>query len=180
MAVLTLVLTFHSSNMAQCTCPGTQSAMHLAYGTGMGFAVAWVEEWLFRGWLVDELATDLPPAWAKMLSALLFGLAHGSMKAMPGMVALALGLSAAREITHGRIALPVGLHAGLVGTYYCIDAGKLLVVSAGKASWMTGHAQGNPLAGAIGLGVVSALAVVLHLLSQQIHRNDPNHMAQIT
>eukprot|EP00894_Picocystis_sp_ML_P005536 jgi/Pico_ML_1/56053/g1649.t1 len=72
------------------------------------------------------------------------------------------------------------LHAGLVGTYYCIDAGKLLVVSAGKASWMTGHAQGNPLAGAIGLGVVSALAVVLHLLSQQIHRNDPNHMAQIT
>jgi len=139
-----------------------------------------MEEWLFRGWLVDELKQDVSRTWAKLLSAILFGVAHGSMHAWPGMVVLALGLSAARDITQGRIALPMGLHAGLVGTYYSVNAGKVLVVDASKSTWLTGKAYGNPLAGAVGLCVVSMLSAVLHVVVQRRHGKEPERVVQIT
>lgn len=180
MAVVTLLLCFHNSKLAHCTRPPTSWTVHLVYGTCMGWTVAWMEEWLFRGWLVDELKQDVPRKWAKLLSAILFGVAHGSMHAWPGMVVLALGLSAARDITQGRIALPMGLHAGLVGTYYSVNAGGVLVTDANKATWLTGHAHGNPLAGAIGLCVVSMLSAVLHVVARRGRGREPDRLVQIT
>jgi hypothetical protein len=54
----------------------------------------------------------------------------------------------------------MGLHAGLVGGYYIVNVGQLMQYSGQVPEWVTGI-DGNPLAGLMGLGFLSLLAIAM-------------------
>jgi membrane protease YdiL (CAAX protease family) len=59
---------------------------------------AFAEELFFRGWLQRALAARLRPAWAVMLAALAFALAHGDRVHTPAALPLGLYLGAAAQL----------------------------------------------------------------------------------
>ncbi|CAI9286177.1 unnamed protein product [Lactuca saligna] len=76
-------------------------------------AIALVEELLFRSWLTEEIATDLGYIKGVILSALAFSISQWSLKAIPGLWLLSLGLAGVRQRSGGSLALPIGLRAGV-------------------------------------------------------------------
>ncbi|MEO1400108.1 MAG: type II CAAX endopeptidase family protein [Cyanobacteria bacterium J06635_1] len=148
---------------------------------GIGFA----EELFFRGWLLSELERDYSPSLALLLNALIFAIAH-FIKPLPdiirtspqflGLVILGMALVWARRIPTGNrwqrnrtnLGLSMGLHAGLVWGYYVIDVGDLTQMTGQVPAWVTGI-DGNPLAGMVGLIMLSGLAIKL---AQVAGRND--------
>ncbi|MEM9161888.1 MAG: type II CAAX endopeptidase family protein [Cyanobacteria bacterium P01_F01_bin.4] len=145
----------------------------LLVAIGIGFA----EELFFRGWLLSELERDYSPSLALLLNALVFAIAH-FIKPLPdiirtspqflGLMILGMALVWARRIPTGRrwqrnrtnLGLSMGLHAGLVWGYYIIDVGALTQLTGQVPAWVTGI-DGNPLAGIVGLVMLSLLAAKL-------------------
>ncbi len=148
----------------------------IAISLGIGFA----EELLFRGWLLDELQRDYRRPIALGANALIFAAVHGFRSQFPALVVLGLILVWAKwgsrdrgqepltllTIGHpdktgpnGRLALPMGLHAGLVGGYYVINVGHLVTYTNQVPTWVTGIDR-NPLAGVMGLLFLGVLALV--------------------
>ncbi len=81
---------------------------------------------------------------------------------MPGLWFLSVALSGARARMNGNLALPIGLHAGLIAANYVITVGGLAHFAPHAPAWFTGAHAGNPLAGALGMGLMAMLAVVLY------------------
>ncbi|ESA31982.1 abortive phage infection protein [Leptolyngbya sp. Heron Island J] len=142
-------------------------------GLLVGLAIGFAEELLFRGWLLAELKTSLPRYQAILWSSLIFAIAH-FIKPLPevlstspqflGLLLLGLILGAGRYIsrlkpTFASLALPMGLHAGLVWGYYIVDVGDLVIPSGRVPEWVTGI-HGNPLSGALGVSILSCLTVL--------------------
>lgn len=143
----------------------------LLVAVGIGFA----EELFFRGWLLSELEQDYSPSLSLVISALVFAIAH-FIRPLPeiirtapqflGLVILGMTLAWARRVPTGRrwqrhrsnLGLAIGLHAGLVWGYYIIKVGNLTQLTQTVPAWVTGI-DGNPLAGIIGLTLLSLLAV---------------------
>jgi uncharacterized protein len=136
-------------------------------------AVGWSEEVLFRGWLLRELEQGWLPGVALGATSLIFAIAHfikplnAILALLPqfvGLLLLGLVLGWARRIPvgHNKTGLghPVGLHAGLVWGYYLLEVGNLLHPTGVVPAWVTGL-DGNPLAGLLGLTLLSGLAVVV-------------------
>ncbi|HIK46942.1 MAG TPA: CPBP family intramembrane metalloprotease, partial [Leptolyngbyaceae cyanobacterium M65_K2018_010] len=141
-------------------------------GALAALAVGWSEEVLFRGWLLQELEQGYSPAMALSLSSLVFALAHfikpleAILRMLPqffGLLLLGMTLVWAR-----RISLPpvpratslgpaVGLHSGLVWAYYVLNVGELMRSTHQVPAWVTGL-EGNPLAGLLGIGLLTGLA----------------------
>ena len=128
----------------------------LALAAGLGFA----EELLFRGWLLGELQQDYGIQRAIVFSSLVFAVAHflkpwsevwRTLPQFPGLFLLGLILSQAKAIHLGR---SMGLHSGLVWGYYLIKVGKLAVQNDRILPWISG-VDGNPLAGLLGIGLLS-------------------------
>lgn len=150
----------------------------LLVALGFGFA----EELLFRGWLLDELQRDYRLPIALVVDAVIFALVHGLKPQFPALFLLAVTLILAKRartdsgdtalvtghelndqavgIPRGRLGLPMGLHAGLVWGYYIVNVGKLIQYVPQVPEWLTGFGH-NPLAGAIGVLFLSALAMGL-------------------
>ncbi len=149
----------------------------LLVSLGIGFA----EELFFRGWLLDELQRDYRPQVVLWVNATIFALVHGMSPQFPALLLLGLTLVLAKRscgdvagilssngqpalqhnlpanISRGRLGLPMGLHAGLVWGYYVVNVGKLVNYAPQVPEWLTGFDR-NPLAGAIGVLFLSALA----------------------
>ncbi|MBV8885822.1 MAG: CPBP family intramembrane metalloprotease [Chroococcidiopsidaceae cyanobacterium CP_BM_RX_35] len=134
----------------------------LVSALGLGLA----EEFLFRGWLLDELQRDYRPRVALWADAILFALLHyikplteilRTWSGFPGRLLLGLTLVWAKGSNQGRLGLPIGLHAGLVWGYYIINVGQLVKYSGQVPDWVTGVDK-NPLAGVVGLLFLSVLA----------------------
>lgn len=140
----------------------------------VGLAYGLLEELLFRGWLLAELEAGSRGRTALIANATVFALAH-FIKPLPeiirtfpqfvGLLILGLALVWARRTTSRQItpdwqptslALPMGLHAGLVGGYYLFNVGNLVAYTGQVPEWITGIDR-NPLAG--GLGVVLLIAI---------------------
>ncbi|MEM9908874.1 MAG: type II CAAX endopeptidase family protein [Cyanobacteria bacterium P01_D01_bin.44] len=145
----------------------------LLVAIGIGFA----EELFFRGWLLLELERDYSPSLALLLNALVFAIAHfikpltEIIRTSPqflGLMILGMALVWARRIPKGsrwqrnrtNLGLPIGLHAGLVWGYYLVDVGDLTQLTGRVPAWVTGI-DGNPLAGLVGLAMLSLLAAKL-------------------
>jgi len=150
----------------------------LLVALGIGFA----EELLFRGWLLDELQRDHSPKIALWASAIVFASVHGFRAQFPALVLLGATLvwakrsrsTPAREgntswdgdkwkslqgkHSRERLALPMGLHAGLVWGYYIINVGQIVKYTDRAAGWVTGVDR-NPLAGLVGLLFLSILTM---------------------
>lgn len=143
-------------------------------GLLVALAVGFAEELLFRGWLLAELERDYSPGLALVFNSLLFALVHfirplpEILRTLPqflGLFILGMALVWARRIpaqTAGlrqvsSLAYPIGFHAGLVWGYYVIKVGDLVEPANRVPEWLTGI-NGNPLAGLLGLCMLSVIA----------------------
>ncbi len=131
-------------------------------GLGFGFA----EELLFRGWLLHELQKDYNPRVAMWTDAFIFAALHfikpleaiiHTLPQFPALVLLGLTQVWGKRWRGGRLGLPIGLHGGLVGSYYIINVGGLIKYSGQVPDWVTG-VNNNPLQGIMGAFLMSVLA----------------------
>ena len=134
----------------------------LALLLGVGFA----EELLFRGWLWGELERLGGSQRAIGLQAAVFALVHPwyrlpgveAIALLIGMVLLGLALALQRRADGGALWGAVGLHGGLVGGWFALQAG-LLQLSAATPAWLIGAGSPtpNPISGLLawlGLGAL--------------------------
>ncbi len=141
----------------------------IAEGLLSALGVAFAEELVFRGWLLDELQRDYNYKVSLWANSLVFALSHflkpvaemlRTWPQLPGLLLLGWILVGGKRTTQNRLGLPIGLHAGLVWGYYIINIGQLVRYSGTVPDWVTG-VNGNPLAGAIGLLFLGALAFAM-------------------
>lgn len=139
-------------------------------GLIVAIAFGFVEELVFRGWLLDELQRDYRPRVALWASAITFALLHfikplaailRTLPQFPALLLLGLTLVWAKRSRSNRLGLPIGLHAGLVWGYYIINVGNLVQYSGSVPDWITG-VERNPLAGIMGLLFLGAIAFWLN------------------
>lgn len=155
----------------------------------LGVGVGMAEELLFRGWLLFELEQDYQPQVTVWLNALVFAIAHylrpidailATWPQFLGLLLLGVTLVWARRIpvevvsqdmarTH--LGFAAGLHGGLVWAYYQVDVGNLVRTTAQVPTWVTG-VDDNPLAGFLGLCLLTGLASITYWLS---HRQVSSH-----
>lgn len=81
---------------------------------------------------------------------------------MPGLFFLSIALAGLRSRQKGDLSIPIGLHAGLVSANYVLTVGGFVQYVVGGPDWLTGAHVVNPLAGALGAGIVAALALLVH------------------
>ncbi|HAG83681.1 MAG TPA: CPBP family intramembrane metalloprotease [Cyanobacteria bacterium UBA12227] len=129
---------------------------------GVGLA----EEFVFRGWLLDELQRDYSLKVSLWADAIIFASLHflkplsemiRTLPQFPGLVLLGLTLVWGKRSHGNRLGLPIGLHGGLVWGYYIINVGQLVKYSNQVSPWITG-VDGNPIAGVMGLLFLGVLA----------------------
>jgi membrane protease YdiL (CAAX protease family) len=146
---------------------GGAAANALALGAGVGFA----EELLFRGWLLGELGSHLGTDRALVVQAVVFALVHpwyrlpgaGAVGLLGGLVLLGLVLGLQRRADDGVLWGAIGLHGGLVGGWFALQAG-LLSLSPSAPDWLSG--PGGPAANPIG-GLIGWLGLGLLLLARR-------------
>ena len=124
----------------------------------MAIAVGFVEELLFRGWLLNELDREYSPAVSLLVSSSIYALVHGIRPQLFALIIMGAILVWAKRATRGRLGLSIGVHAGLVWGYYLVNVGQLVEVSNQVPDWVTGIDR-NPLAGVVGVLALSAIAV---------------------
>ncbi len=155
---------------------------NLLEGFLVGFGVGIAEELVFRGWLLFELEQDYAPAIALWVNAALFAITHyfrplsvilTTWPQFLGLLLLGLTLVWARRIpiksrqtatSRTLLGAAAGLHGGLVWAYYQVDVNDLIVTTGKVPDLLTGIG-GNPLAGLLGLGLLSAIAAMVYKAS---------------
>lgn len=148
-------------------------------GLAVGLAIGFAEELLFRGWLLAELNTGLSRLGCIVWSSLIFAMVH-FIKPLPevlqtspqflGLFLLGVILAIWRYMrcrAFPSLALPMGLHGGLVWGYYIVDVADLVTPSGQVPEWVTGI-HGNPLSGILGVTILGCVGLLsaLRLLSE--------------
>lgn len=127
--------------------------------------IAFAEELLFRGWLLDELQRNYTSKTCLGVGALIFALAHfikplpeiiRTAVTFPALILLGISLIIAKSRHGDRLGICIGIHAGLVWGYYIVNVGQLIQYSDRVPSWVTGIDR-NPIAGIMGLIFLSGL-----------------------
>ncbi|KAL2939260.1 Late embryogenesis abundant protein 1 [Bienertia sinuspersici] len=136
--------------------------MFLLAGQGllMAAGVAFVEELLFRSWLLEEIAADFGYHAGIFLSGLAFAVSQRSWQSIPGLWLLSLCLSGARLSKKGSLFIPIGLRTGLMASSYILQAGGFLVYLPKYPWWITGTQPFQPFNGVVGLLFALFLAIV--------------------
>jgi hypothetical protein len=123
---------------------------------GLALFVSFIEEWIFRGFLVNQLL-DAYSIWVSaFVSSLIFALLHlvwegqATVPQLPGLWLMGMVLFLARWVDGGSLGLAWGLHAGWIWGIASLDTAQILQVTGKGPAWMTGLA-GKPLAGVLGL-----------------------------
>ncbi|MGF1601116.1 MAG: lysostaphin resistance A-like protein [Thermosynechococcaceae cyanobacterium] len=136
-------------------------------GLAVALAVGFAEELFFRGWLLHELEKDYSLGTALITSSAIFAALHyikpwsEIVKGLPqifGLFLLGATLVWCKRSLNGRLGLAMGLHAGLVWAYYCVDVGDWVSYTGAVSPWVTGINE-NPLAGVMGLLCLGGIAV---------------------
>ncbi len=131
-------------------------------GIGVGFA----EELVFRGWLWGEMSHLFGCRKSVFIQAVIFSLAHIRFKLdilelitlLVGLFLLGLLLAIRRILDNGSLAGAIGLHGGLVGTWFFLNA-DLINISNNAPVWITGPggANPNPIGGLVAILLLSLL-----------------------
>ncbi|MBD3881242.1 CPBP family intramembrane metalloprotease [Phormidium tenue FACHB-886] len=158
-------------------------------GSLTGLGTGFIEELVFRGWMLDELQRDYSLKTSLWADSAIFAILHfgkplseaiRTAPQFPGLLLLGLTLVWAKRSTHspqtrlqhrrepslGRLGLPIGLHAGFVWAYYIVNVGQLAQYTGRVPEWITGIDR-NPLAGVLGLLLLSLLAGYMSWRSKQ-------------
>ncbi len=132
-------------------------------GLGVGFA----EELFFRGWLLTELERDYTHQKALILNGFLFAVLHflkpwgeiiRTFPQFPALFLLGTTLVLAKRAHQQRLGICIGIHGGLVWSYYIFNIGHLIDYTEQVPNWVTGIDQ-NPLAGIMGIIFLSLLGI---------------------
>nr|GFB69722.1 alpha/beta hydrolase fold protein [Tanacetum cinerariifolium] len=99
-------------------------------------SIALVEETLFRSWLPEEIAVDLGFNRGIILSGLAFSLCQWSLKAIPGLWLLSLGLSGVRQRCQGSLSVPIGLRTGIMASSFVLKEGGFLIYQPTYPLWL--------------------------------------------
>lgn len=138
----------------------------LIIGLGVGF----IEELVFRGFIIYELASDRTYLTAAVISSAIFALLHlvwerqETTPQLPGLWLMGMVLAGARLVDGGSIGLAWGLHAGWIWGLSCLDSAELLTYTAKEVTWISGMNR-QPLAGLAGILCLVGTGLVLWLLS---------------
>jgi uncharacterized protein len=130
--------------------------------------ISTTEELLFRGYLVVELARDYPIWIAIAIANGIFALLHliwerrETLPQIPGLWLMGMVLSYACWLSHDRLWLAIGLHAGWVWGLTCLDGAQLITYTP-QSDWFTG-ANKQPLAGVGGILCLVLTLGALYLL----------------
>lgn len=142
----------------------------------VGFGVGCAEELFFRGWFLSELQRDYSSNRSAWINTLIFAILHfikplgeilRTWVQFPGLVILGLTLVWAKYATYGRLGLSIGLHTGLVATFYVLNVGQLVEYTQSVPAWVTGIDQ-NPLAGMMGILFLSGIGFWLRRRSLRV------------
>ncbi len=135
---------------------------------GLGLVVSAVEEPVFRGFVFTQMHQDYGWAIAASVSSTIFALSHlvwdgkSAAPQLPGLCIMGGVLVIARQVAGDSLGLACGLHAGWVWAIALLDAAQIFIHTQRGPEAMTGIA-GQPLAGALGLGllVLTGIALVI-------------------
>lgn len=146
-----------SSNLIKIIIEGWCSAVGIAFA----------EELLFRGWLLDELQRDYGKKICIWVTAIAYAIAHflkpleeimRTAVTFPALVLLGIALVLAKYKYGDRLGMSIGIHGGLVWGYYVVNVGQLIEYTNKVPVWVTGI-DGNPIAGVMGLVFLSGLTL---------------------
>ncbi|MBD2167447.1 CPBP family intramembrane metalloprotease [Calothrix membranacea FACHB-236] len=130
-----------------------------------------IEELVFRGFLLTELAREYPIWLAAIISSLIFALLHlvweqrETIPQLPGLWLMGMVLVLARFAERGNLGIAWGLHAGWVWAIATIDTVGLITYTDKVSEWLTGKNK-KPLAGLAGIICVLLAGGVLWFFSQ--------------
>ncbi|WP_390821633.1 CPBP family intramembrane glutamic endopeptidase [Anabaena azotica] len=132
--------------------------------------VGGIEELVFRGFLLTELARDYPIWTAAIICSLIFAVLHlvweqrETLPQIPGLWLLGMMLVLARMSDRGNLGIAWGLHSALVWAIATIDTAQLVTYTGKASEWWTGKNQ-KPLAGVAGIICVLGTSFILWLFS---------------
>ncbi len=133
---------------------------------GLGLVVSAVEEPVFRGFVFTQMHQDYGWAIAALASSVIFALSHlvwdgkSAAPQLPGLCIMGGVLVIARYVAGDSLGLACGLHAGWVWAIASLDIAQIFTPTKRGPEWMTGIA-GQPLAGALGLGLLLLTGIAL-------------------
>ena len=122
----------------------------------LGLGISYVEESIFRGFLINELVSEFPYWQSAIASSIIFALLHlvwerkQTIPQLPGLWLMGMVLVLARVIAGGNIGLAWGLHTGWILGLTCIDSAELISYNTDGRNWLTGIDR-QPLAGLFGI-----------------------------
>jgi uncharacterized protein len=139
---------------------------------GVGF----VEELVFRGWILVELEADYSLAVSMWSNALIFAALHFikplsvmlvMLPQFPGLTSMGLLMVLAKRSQQNLLGISIGLHAGTIGVVYLVDVGKMVKYTHRVPDWITG-VYGMPAAGLMGIIGLMSLAGYFALQNRKI------------
>lgn len=149
----------------EVTHPGVNLIRVVAEGLLSAVGIALAEELLFRGWLLDELLRDYRRQTGITVTATAYAVAHflkpieeivRTAVTFPALLLLGVALVLAKHKYGDRLGIAIGIHAGLVWSYYIVNVGQLIEYTDRVPVWVTGI-DGNPIAGVMGMLFLSIL-----------------------
>jgi uncharacterized protein len=148
-------------------------------GSATALGVGLAEGLFFRGWMLDELERDYTPLIALIADAGLYAALHflkpipvilASFPEFPGLCLLGTIVIIAKRQNSNLLGMSIGLHAGMVWTYYIVNIGNMVKYSGQVSDWITGI-NGNPISGLLGLIFLGVLAGLMSNLSPKVDRS---------
>jgi uncharacterized protein len=123
---------------------------------GLGLVISFIEELIFRGFLVYQGEQVTTLAIAGVISSLIFALLHliwdykSALPQLLGLFVMGMVLVLARVVDHGSLGLAIGLHTGWILTLTCVDSAQIITYKEEASPWLIGFQQ-QPLAGISGI-----------------------------
>jgi uncharacterized protein len=145
----------------------------LLSSVGVGF----IEELVFRGWILVELEADYSLAVSMWSNALIFAALHFikplsvmlvMLPQFPGLTIMGLLMILAKRSQQNLLGVSIGLHAGTIGVVYLVDVGKMVKYTNRAPDWITG--AGTPAAGLMGIIGLMSLASFFALQNQSLNK----------
>jgi uncharacterized protein len=151
----------------------------LGGGLLSSIGVGFIEELVFRGWILTELEADYSRSVSLWSTSLFFAATHfikplSTMLAMfpqfPGLTVMGLLLVWAKRSQQNLLGVSIGLHAGIIGVVYLMDVGKMVKHTNRLPDWITGG--GTPAAGLMGIIGLMSLAGFFALQNRRMSAQD--------
>lgn len=149
----------------------------LLQGFAVGVGAAFMEELLFRGFLVNQFGRDYGLTSAQYLTSLIFAITHflkpidailATWPQFPGLWAFGLVLVYCRWWTNSRLGLAIGFHGGCVWVLTVVNSMGLIKYTGTISPLVTGVIPGNPLTGLLGLVFLAVAFVVIWAITRQL------------